>query len=251
MDSVDRATAIKVGYHLRGSHVVEQAHATRELGQSELQRFVAEELLTQADFDGFTPFLDQVEAGLRDKTVAASEAHAHTAAQNLGAREVKVARRRLDRAVSRGFRHSPVRAEYRKDTHHGHSVPLLVADMRRKLALAEAHADALAKKGASRRFLDDTKAKVDALEQRDAQQETALANLPDKTRAFCEAKGRLYFAIKDINDAGHALHAADPEQAGKYNLKILYRHGARRAEEGGEPAPPPAPGPATPGEPPR
>jgi hypothetical protein len=152
---------VKVGYHLRGGHV-EQAHATRPLGQAELPRFVEEERLPQADFDGLTPSLAQVERGLRDKTVAASEAHAHTAAQYLGAREVKVARRRLDRAVARAFRHSPVRTEYQEHTHHGHSVPRLVADLRRKLALAEAHADALTKKGAPRRFLDDTEAAVDA-----------------------------------------------------------------------------------------
>jgi hypothetical protein len=41
--------------------------------------------------------------------------------------------------------------------------------------------------------------------------------LPDNTRAFCEAKGRLYVVIKDINNAGTALHAGDLEAAAKYN----------------------------------
>jgi hypothetical protein len=37
----------------------------------------------------------------------------------------------------------------------------------------------------------------------------ALApSLPDNRRNFCEAKSRLYFAIKDINNAGRACTLA-------------------------------------------
>jgi hypothetical protein len=67
---------------------------------------------------------------------------------------------------------------------------------------------------------------VRALEQSSGAHEAAIAQLP----AFCEAKGRLYFAIKDINSAGQALHAGDLEAAARYNLKLLYR--ARKAKGG-------------------
>jgi hypothetical protein len=39
----------------------------------------------------------------------------------------------------------------------------------------------------------------------------------------CTASTSLYFAIKDINDAGHALHADNLEESAKDNLKELYR----------------------------
>jgi hypothetical protein len=44
---------------------------------------------------------------------------------------------------------------------------------------------------------------------------------------------------KDINDAGHALHADYLEAAAKYNLKIVYRRGASKAAA---PRPAPTPG---------
>jgi hypothetical protein len=54
---------------------------------------------------------------------------------------------------------------------------------------------------------------------------------PDSTRLFCEAKAKLYAAIKDINHAGHALHAGDLEAAAKYNAGLLYpRRGKAKPE---------------------
>ena len=57
--------------------------------------------------------------------------------------------------------------------------------------------------------------------------EAAITRLPANTRAFCEAKGRLNFVIKDINNAGRALHAGDPKAAAKYNLRVLYRRSGK------------------------
>ena len=70
-----------------------------------------------------------------------------------------------------------------------------------------------------------------ALEQSSGAQEATIAQLPASTRAFCESKGHLYVAIKDINSADQALHAGDLEAAARYNLKLLYR--ARKANGGG------------------
>jgi hypothetical protein len=69
------------------------------------------------------------------------------------------------------------------------------------------------------------------LEQLSGTQDAALAQLPESTRAYCEAKGRLYNLIKDIISAGQALHAADPEAAAKYNSKLLYRRPSRGKAE--------------------
>jgi hypothetical protein len=67
--------------------------------------------------------------------------------------------------------------------------------------------------GASSDFLAKFEAKVRALEASSGAQEAAIASLPDNRRSFCESKGRLYFAIKDINNAGQALHSGDLEAA--------------------------------------
>ena len=76
--------------------------------------------------------------------------------------------------------------------------------------------------GATAAFLAKVEAEVRALEQSSGAQDAAITQLPASTRAFCEAKGRLYLAIKDINSAGQALHAGDLEEGAKYNLKVLY-----------------------------
>ncbi len=60
--------------------------------------------------------------------------------------------------------------------------------------------------------------------------------MPDGTRTFCEAKGRLYFLIKDMNNAGRALHSSDPEAAARCNLKLLYRGGKNKGGEASETA---------------
>jgi hypothetical protein len=78
---------------------------------------------------------------------------------------------------------------------------------------------------------------VRSLEQSSSAQDAALTQLPESTRAFCEAKGRLYGAIKDINNAGHALHDGDLAKAAKYTLKELYLKrggGKAKPDAGGE-----------------
>lgn len=84
--------------------------------------------------------------------------------------------------------------------------------------------------------------KLHAFEISSGAQEAAIASLPNNTRAFCAAKGRLYFLIKDIINAARALHAKAPETAATYNLKVLYRKGPSKAKP--EPAPGPAVAPA-------
>jgi hypothetical protein len=65
------------------------------------------------------------------------------------------------------------------------------------------------------------------IEQANATKTLSLADMAafkaDSLLTFCEAKGRLYFAIKDINSAGLSLHAGDLEAAARYNLKLLCR----------------------------
>jgi hypothetical protein len=69
------------------------------------------------------------------------------------------------------------------------------------------------------------------LEQLSGTQDAALAQLPESTRTYYEAKGRLYALTKDIISAGQALHCQDPEAAAKYNSKLLYRRSGKSKPE--------------------
>jgi hypothetical protein len=109
--------------------------------------------------------------------------------------------------------------------------PLFKPERNIKLAFAKEHQAKLSPVGVTAAFLAKVEAEVRALEQSSGAQEAAIAQLPANTRAFCEAKGRLYLAIKDINSAGHALYAEDLENGARYNLKLLYRP---RKAKGGE-----------------
>ena len=63
------------------------------------------------------------------------------------------------------------------------------------------------------------------------------SELPDAVQRFYVQKALLYLGLKVINDAGHELHADDPEAASRYNLAILHRNAGRR-----KPQPAPQPG---------
>jgi hypothetical protein len=56
-----------------------------------------------------------------------------------------------------------------------------------------------------------------------AQEQKRLSKLPAAVKELNAKKGRLYLTLKAINDAGRALHAADPFRASRYSLSILHR----------------------------
>jgi hypothetical protein len=116
--------------------------------------------------------------------------------------------------------------------------------LNRKLAFAKEHEPELAAVGAGKDFQAKLETKLRALETDSGSQEAAIASLPDNNRAFCEAKKRLYFILKDIINTARAQHASEPEAAAKYNLKVLYRRGPKAKVEVVVPAPAPAPAPA-------
>ena len=119
------------------------------------------------------------------------------------------------------------------------STSAFCTDLNRNLAFAKDHEPELAPVGGGRDFQAKIETKLRALETNSGAQEAAIASLPDNTRAFCEAKGRLYYIIKDIINAARALHASEPEAAAKYNLKVLYRRGGKWKPEVLPPVPAP------------
>jgi hypothetical protein len=223
MAEMERSTAVEVGYHLPGGLLIEQANATKTIALADMAALKAEGLLGDQDVDNLDTLIGEVHKGLEDRTSAASEARAQTAGQSKAMRDLKIDRRRLGHCVDRAFRGKPELAQYRQNTYRGTSVASTCNDLNIKLAFAKEHQAQLDPVGINAAFLAKVEAEVRALEKSSGAQDAAITQLPDATRAFCEAKGRLYSAIKDINSAGHALHAGDLEAAAKYSLKELYR----------------------------
>jgi hypothetical protein len=103
------------------------------------------------------------------------------------------------------------RAPHAKGTYQGTSIAAFCTDLHRKLAFAKDHEPDLALVGAGKDFQAKLETKLRALETDSGAEEAAIASLPDNNRAFCEAKGRLYFILKDIINAARALHNKEPE----------------------------------------
>lgn len=241
MAKIDVGVAASYGYRLRGGPLVEQAEALKVLTMADMPRFKQEKLLDETVFVDMDEAIAAVLKGLQGRSAASAEAHLQTAEQVVAMHDLKADRRRLIECVVRAFRYQPELALFNQGTYHGTTVSAFCTDLNRKLGFAREHEAALAAVGAGKEFQDQVAAKLRALEADSGAQEAAMVSLPDSNRAFCEAKGRLYFLLKDIINAARALHNRDPESAAKYTLKILYRRGSSKAK----PEPVPATTPAT------
>lgn len=237
MDETERKAAVEIGYRMPGGPLIEHALAITTIAQADLAAFKAEGLLKDDDLANLEAQIAVVHKGLEDRANATSEARAQTASQALALREVKVARRKLGCLVDRAFSGKPELAQYRQSNARGASIAATCTDVNYKLAFAKEHQAQLAPIGVSNEFLAQMEANVRALEKSSGTQNASLSQLPESTRAFCEAKGRLYLATKDIISAGHALHAGNLESAAKYNSKTLYRRAAKAKAETPDTAP--------------
>lgn len=231
MAEMERSTAVEVGYRLSGGVLIEQANGTKVIALADMPAFKAEGLLGDDDIAKLDALVADVHKGLQDRAAAASEARALTINQAAALRELKVTRRRLGHCVERALRGTAELVQYRQNSYHGSSVPSTCNDMNIKLAFLKKYQSPLAAVGVTAQLLAQVEADVRALEKTSGAQDAAISQLPDSTRAFCEAKGRLYHAIKDINSAGHALHAGDLEAAAKYNAKLLYQRRSKAKTE--------------------
>lgn len=222
-----RSTAVDIGSRLPGGPLVEHALAIKGLVQADMPAFKAEGLLTEEDLAQVDPLAAEVTKGLENQATSTIEARARTNTQAEALHDLKDDRRRLGHCVDRAFRGEPELAVYRQGSYYGSSVAATCTDMHRKLAFAKEHPEPLARVGVTAQFIAKIESEVRTLEQLSGAQDTALAQLPESTRAYYEAKGRLYNLTKDIISAGRALHSKDPEAAAKYNSKLLYRRAGK------------------------
>lgn len=219
---------IRAGLRSPGRNLVDQANATIKLAADDLKALKGEELLDDKELKDARDLVAAVDAGLKDRTVAEAEARTFTGAQDDLLRKMKVLRRKLRSAGARALRGSTDLDEFNQRTARGSSIPRLKEEVKAKLAIVARNAEAFKSKGAGPRFVALVEKTLADLETADAAQEASLSSLPPATREFSEKKGRLYYAVKDLNDAGRSLYADDVEKAARYNLRILYRRGGAK-----------------------
>jgi hypothetical protein len=228
---INKDAAINIGYRLGGAPLLEQSTATRALVMRYLQAMKDAGQLTDADIAELDEAVTVVHKWLGDYALSASEAHSKTAELASIIHHIKSSRRNLMNSVERVFRHQPQYDDFRRGTYHGTNVAELCVDLIRKIAFAREHVADLAPVGISNDFLTKFETEVHDLERSSGDQDQKLSSLSAQTRAFCEAKGRLYFLLRNLNNAGRAYHCEDPELAAQFNLKLLYRRPRSKAEK--------------------
>lgn len=230
----DQLVALGAGY--RAAYLVQQAGYTLGIAaaeEGEIEAVVGDTNLLEE----VTATKASVETVMADRDLLAQESKTLTTVQNQKLREAKVWRRKVALRAARARRQGKTTVpESLTVIGRLGGVPDVLAALTSTIATFESN---LADLGGdrARALLEDGKRINSALGTADASQEQArLSGLPVKVQDFYAAKGLLYVGLKVINDAGQELHAGDPARAGQYNLKILYRSGARkRAAGGGEP----------------
>jgi len=188
---------------------------------------------------------NDVDQARQDKYNLAAESRHATTTQNTQLRAAKVWRRKTVKRAQRAQRQGVDIADELTQMGSAQSVPAVLDEVSKTLGLLSKHAAELDSVGpATQPLIDEGQQTYDALQQAYADQErTRAADLPASVMAFYARKGELYLGLKIINDAGHELHAGDPQASARYNLSILHRRPGQAAVPAPvqEPTPLPAP----------
>jgi len=228
---------IAMGARQRADYLVEQAGYT--LGLAALDANVLDAVLPKGYVGEVTTVCDQVKAARQDKAMVAAEAKDASHEQQGAFAQAKVLRRTIARRASMAKRMGISIPEALTHMTSIKSAPALVAQLSEMIKLLEVNQSAIPGTGVDQ-IIKEGKALCDVLSSTDAKQEIKrLKELPEAVQKFYEQKGLLYTGLKVINDAGHAIHAADPNAAAKYNLAILHRHTGKHEQK---PVPAPAAG---------
>jgi len=227
----------KTGARHRAGYLVQQAGYT--LGIAAADGAALSALLPPNYLDQVAQARNDVDRARQDKVNMESESKHATNAQNTQVRAAKVWLRKAVKRSQRAQRQGATVAAELTQIGRTQTVPAVLQQVSKVLALLASHAAELDSLGpATQPLIDEGQQLYDTLQQVDADQEqTRAAALPASVVAFYARKGELYLGLKVINDAGHELHAHDPQAAAKYNLSILYRHSSPAAALLGQPEP--------------
>lgn len=226
LTQADETTLVRHGTRLRAEHLVQQVAYTLEVANADGAGLWG--LLVPGYADAVRDAMRSIELRRHDKTVAAEESRLATLTQNDWVAEAKVWRRKAAASARRATRFGKEMPDKLLRISGASSVQALLGQLTDMVDLLEHHSADIP--GPVRALITEGRNIVHRLSSADAKQEAKrLAELPRAVRAYYADKGRLYLALKAINDAGHQLHAADAPMAARYNLAILHRRRPAKA----------------------
>lgn len=229
-ESEKKAKWVKIGFRLRSENLSEQTHTTRALVEGDKDALLKKKYLKPSDLADADRWLAAVDTALKDGTSAELEKLSKTATQNDLLSAIKDDRRELGEISRIVLRDSEVLTSFIQLRPRADTVKGVGEEMKAKLRIVADHAALFADRGIDADWIKTVSARTDLMLKTDGEQEAMIQGLPVKFRDFCEKKGLLHGKLKDLNSAGRALHKSDVEAASRYNLKILYRRGAKRAK---------------------
>jgi hypothetical protein len=222
LTKLSEAELISAGAQVRASYLREQAGYTLAIAAAEGPALAAN--LEDGYLTDTAQCLAEVEAGLKDRTVAESEAALATAAQGTALRAAKVWRRKVAARGARAQRQGESIPTELTVVTRASSVADVSNQITAMIGLFAQHLTVLGK--GAQHLLDEGQSISAALTTASTDHDVKrLATLPKSVRSFYALKGTLYTALKVINDAGRELHADSPALSAGYNLKILHRKG--------------------------
>ena len=223
MPITDPTALATLGNRLHGGSLIEQAMATRTTVMADLDQLKARKLLGDEDIANLNALIAEAHRVLEARTLATSEARVQTHTKTTALRDLKADRTALLKCFQSAFWDTPELSEFQRNTYQGKSTAKFCADLSRKLTFAKKHVEVLKTVGADLEFLTGMETKLRALEASAGSQEAILNALPEGTEQWNICKGKLYLALKRINNSGRALYSKDPVSAAKYTLTILRR----------------------------
>lgn len=224
----------ELGRRHRGGHILQQAGYTFGLIERIQDQLAAQ--LPQGFFEATRQVYEEVQSGIRERADAITSSKRSTEIQNQMLGEVQAWRRSLAcLGQSARLLGLAVPVEMTKVGKVKRTVPNALRDLNQGISLIEKHRETLAAFPLTEIVLAQGKELLARLSEQDKQQETRhKAIKPSAVKAFHEAKGRLYTALKIIHQTARALLAGDPDEARKFNLTILRRRRSAPVEGGAE-----------------
>jgi len=230
----DEMTLARTGNRLRAAFLVQQAQYTLEVANADGPALWA--LLPAGYERAMRDTMQSLERRRNEKTFAEEESRLATIAQNDWMAQGKIWRRKVVARARRATRLGKEMPETLLRIGRAWSVQALLGQIIDMVHLLEQYAGDIP--GGVADLVAEGREIARELSTADAKQEAArLAELPQAVRAYYADKGRLYFGIKAINDAGRELHAEDTTMAARYNLSILHRRPSRSKSDIGATTP--------------
>jgi len=225
---------VAIGARHRADYLVEQAGYT--LGRAAVDGKPLADLLREGYIEEVTAALAAVSAAQQDHALTAAESKEASEETNKAVQQAKVVRRKISRRAAGARRMGQSVPDALIIVPAVKNVAELLGDLNERIKLLESVKASMPGAATDALLNEAQQARADLQASGATRDIKRHSELPDALQRYYEQKAILYIGLKVINDAGHELHAGDPEAASRYNLGILYRNSGHR-----KPVTPPQP----------